>query len=201
MSEKIIIKDGSENLIICFGGMALRMGGVLPFEFLTYLSTTYSENTDLYFYIDKKQSWYHKGFAGITKNIDETVSYLNNIIKKSSYKKVIFMGISAGGYASILFGSLCNISNVIAFKPRTLFSKEMTDSRYFNLKNIINNKTKYILHGDLSVKDKKNNHHILQCTNLNCFNNVKIINHHKILNMKTLRDNGTIKQQIDNILN
>lgn len=29
------------------------------------------------------------------------------------------MGVLAGGYTSILFGSLCNVSNVIAFIPRT----------------------------------------------------------------------------------
>ena len=53
MSEHKIINNNSENLIICFGGMALAMGGILPFEFLNYLSKIYKKNTDLYFYIDK----------------------------------------------------------------------------------------------------------------------------------------------------
>ena len=92
--------------------------GVLPFEFLTYLSKTYSRNTDLYFYIDKNQCWYHKGIEGISNNIDETVIYLKTLIKKNNYKKIIFMGVSAGGYA-ILFGSLCNVNSVISFIPRT----------------------------------------------------------------------------------
>lgn len=56
-SEHKIIKKNSENLIICFGGRALKMGGILPFEFLNYLSKTYDKNTDLYFYIDKHQCW------------------------------------------------------------------------------------------------------------------------------------------------
>lgn len=38
MSEYKIIKEKSQNLIICFGGPALKMGGILPFEFLNYLS-------------------------------------------------------------------------------------------------------------------------------------------------------------------
>ena len=71
MSEHKIIKNNSKNLIICFGGMALKMGGILPFEFLNYLSKTFQKNTDLYIYIDKKQCWYHKGIDGITNNIDE----------------------------------------------------------------------------------------------------------------------------------
>jgi len=211
MSEFKIIRNNSENLIICFGGMALQMGGIMPFEFLNYLSKTYQKNTDLYFYIDKKQCWYHKGFDGITNNIDDTVLYLNSIIKKSNYKKILFMGVSAGGYASILFGSLCNVSNVISFIPITKPSpngvglKHQTryiaiDKRYEDLKNIINNKTKYILHGDVTIKNENDNHHISQCNNLDCFPNVKII-YHKGLHMKVLRDNGTIKKNINNILN
>lgn len=195
MSEHKIINNNSENLIICFGGMALAMGGILPFEFLNYLSKIYKKNTDLYFYIDKKQCWYHKGIEGITKNIEETVKYINNIIKKSNYKKILFMGVSAGGYASILFGSLCNINSVIAFIPRTKLNNPI-DKKYSDLKNIINNKTVYILHGDLQVQDINNNHHISQCINLDSFKNVKIIKH-KGLNMKKIRDNGIIKKNID----
>jgi predicted esterase YcpF (UPF0227 family) len=185
MSEYSIIKDNSKFLIICFGGMSLKLGGILPFEFLNYLSKTYDKNVDLYFFIDKNQCWYHKGIHNISNNIDDTVLYLNNIINKKSYEKIIFMGVSAGGYASILFGSLCNISNVIAFKPRTTYHNKMINSKYFNLKNIINNNTNYILFGDLSFNDINNDHHISHCNNLN---------------MKNLRDDNTIKLLIDNIL-
>ena len=142
---------------------------------------------------------YHKGIDGLTKNIDETVLYLNSIIKQSNYKKILFMGVSAGGYASILFGSLCNASSVIAFIPRTKLNNAI-DKKYQDLKTILNNQTEYILHGDTNVQDKNNNHHISQCNCLDCFQNVKII-YHRGLNMKKLRDNGTIKKNIDNILN
>jgi len=198
MSEHKIIKNNSENLIICFGGMALKMGGILPFEFLNYLSKTFQKNTDLYFYIDKKQCWYHKGIDGITNNIDDTVLYLNSIIKKSNYKKILFMGVSAGGYASILFGSLCNVSSVVSFIPRTKIINPI-NKKYGDLKLIVNNQTDYILYGDTTVKDENNNHHISQCNYLKCFKNVKII-YNKGLNMRVLRDNGTIKKIIDNIL-
>ena len=167
-SCKKIVHTNSKNLIICFGGMALKMGGILPFEFLNYLSSTYKKNTDLYFFIDKNQCWYHKGIDGITENIDKTVLYLNNIIKKSNYKKILFMGVSAGGYASILFGSLCNVTNVIAFIPRTIINNAI-DKKYADLKTIINNKTEYIIHGDISIKNEKDTHHISQCNNLKNF--------------------------------
>ena len=108
------------------------------------------------------------------------------------------MGVSAGGYASILFGSLCNVSSVIAYIPRTKLNN-VIDKKYGDLKIIVNNQTEYILNGDVNVKDENNNHHISQCNYLDCFKNVKIIVH-KGLNMKKLRDNGEIKEKIDTIL-
>jgi hypothetical protein len=51
MSELKIIK-GHKILICCFGGLALKMGGILPFEFLNYLSSVYTNKCDLIFYID-----------------------------------------------------------------------------------------------------------------------------------------------------
>ena len=120
--------------------MALQMGGILPFEFLKYLSKIYANKADLYFFIDKKQRWYHNGIREITQSIDETVLYLNNIIKEAGYDKAIFMGVSSGGYAAILFGSLCNVNNVISFIPRTMGGRGvgMNDERYYDLKNVIN---------------------------------------------------------------
>ena len=199
MSEYKIIQDNSENLLICFGGMKLSIGNILPFEFLNYLKKINMKNTNYYFFVDKHQCWYHKGINGITNNIDETVIYINNIIKKNNYKKVVFMGISSGGYASILFGSLCNIDTVIAFIPRTTYNDKMEDPRYFNLKEIINEKTKYILYGNTKIKNKNSHHHISECENLLLFKNIEII-YNDGLNMKELRDKGVIKKILDNVL-
>jgi predicted esterase YcpF (UPF0227 family) len=189
------IFNNNNKLIICFGGMGLQMGGILPFEFLNYLSSKYTD-CDLLFYIDKNQCWYHKGIQDITNNIDDTILHLNNIIKDGNYEKVIFMGISAGGYASILFGSLCdNVNNVISFIPQTILNNPI-DLKYSNLKNIINKNTKYIIYGDTSTQNKNDTHHILQCENIDYFSNVKIIKNN-CLDMKQLRDNGSIKKIID----
>jgi hypothetical protein len=198
MSEYNII-NGHKNLIICFGGLALQFGGILPFEFLNYLSSIYKDYCDLIFFIDSHQCWYHKGLKDITNNIDETIVYLNNIIKNGVYNKVIFMGTSAGGYASILFGSLCNnINHIISFIPQTIINNPI-NLNYSNLKNIINENTKYILYGDKSVQDINDNHHILHCENIEHFTNVKIIKNEGC-NMKELRDSGFIKQILDDII-
>jgi len=190
------IINGNKNLIICFGGMALQFGGIPPFEFLNYLSSNYTNICDLIFYIDKDQCWYHKGIKDITNNIEETIIYLNNVIKQYNYEKIIFMGTSAGGYGAILFGSLCNnVNNVISFIPQTMLNNPI-DLNYSNLKNIINKNTKYIIYGDTSIQNKNDSHHIRHCENIDCFSNVKIIKNNG-LNIKQLRDNGSIKKIID----
>jgi len=193
------IINGNEILIISFGGLALKFGGILPFEFLNYLSSIYINICDLIFFTDSHQSWYHKGIQNITSNIDETTLYLNNIIKDGNYKKIIFMGTSAGGYASILFGSICNnVTNVISFIPQTIL-KNPINLKYSNLKNIINQNTNYIVYGDISIKDKNDPHHISHCENINCFTNVKIIKNNGC-DLKKIRDSGFIKKLLDDII-
>jgi predicted esterase YcpF (UPF0227 family) len=190
------ILNNNKNLIVCFGGLALQIGKIPPFEFLRYLSSIYTNNCDLYFFIDRQQCWYHKGINKITSNIDETVDYLKDIIK--NYEKVIFMGVSAGGYAAILFGSLCNVTNVISFIPQTVLNNPI-NIKYKNLKEVINMNTQYLLYGDPIIKDINNLHHISHCNNLQEYKNVKIIRNNNC-NLKQLRDNGTIKKIIDDII-
>jgi len=197
-SEYKIINE-NKNLIVCFGGINLHFGGIIPFEFLNYLSLHYKNNCDLIFYIDKNQCWYHKGIKEITNNIDETVLYLNNVIKNWNYEKIIFMGTSAGGYGAILFGSLCdNINHVISFIPQTIIVNPI-NKNYINLNTVINKNVKYMLYGDTSIQNVNDPHHISQCENIEQFANVKIIKS-KGCNLKQLRDDGFIKKTIDNIL-
>lgn len=195
-SEYKII-NGKKNLIISFGGMVLQFGGIPPFEFLNYLSSTYKDHCDLVFFVDKQQCWYHKGITDITSNIEETVLHINNIITNGKYDKVLFMGTSAGGYAAILFGSLCNnVNHVVSFIPQTILNNPI-DSNFSNLKNIINKTTTYILYGDITQVDEL--HHISHCTNIECFPNVKVFKN-KGCNLKKLRDSGFIKKRINNVL-
>ena len=194
MSELIQL-NGNDKLIVCFGGMAQKMGGIPPFEFVKYLSSIYKNEYDLIFYVDIKQCCYHNGFLNITNNIDETVIYLNEKITNGNYNKVIFMGVSAGGYAAILFGSLCNVTNIIAFIPPTKLKKPI-NPQFKDLKSVINKHSNYLLYADLSIKDINDCHHISHCQNIDCFSNVTIIPKSRI-NMKQLRDLGEIKQIID----
>lgn len=198
-SDELKIIGGNKNLIICFGGMALKFGGILPFEFLNYLSSIYKDISDLIFYIDSHQCWYHKGIRNITSNVNETSLYLNDIIEEGNYNKVIFMGTSAGGYGAILFGSLCkNVGNVVSFIPQTII-KNPVDAVYSDLKNVIKHDVKYVLYADKSIQNVNDEHHISHCENIECFPNVEIMKKESC-NMKELRDDGTIKQRLDSIL-
>ena len=199
MSGELKKLYGKKILICCFGGMSKKMGGILPYEFLNYLTSIYEDKHDLIFYVDNHQCCYHMGINGISTNIENTAQYINEKIIKKEYEKIIFMGVSAGGYASILFGSLCeNITHVISFIPKVILNNPR-DKKYKNLKDFINTKTRYIIIGDESIKNKNNNHHISQCEELQNFNNVTIIRKEKV-DLKELRDNGTIKSILDSVL-
>jgi len=192
MPESLLEIPGTntDTLIIAFGGCALSFGGIPPFEFVRSFKQWFP-NYNMKFYIDKDQSWYHKGIKGITTNIHETVLYLQEIIKP--YKRVIFIGTSAGGYASILFGSLLKISIVIAFIPQTILTRSDTEFKYRNLKEIINSSTDYYVYGCPAAKDEL--HHISHVENLSNFQNVKIIRKN-VFNIKTMRDNGELIENI-----
>jgi hypothetical protein len=94
-------------IIVTFDGLAMKIGLIPPFEFLIFLL----------FFIHVYQCWYNNGLKDYTKNIDETIEYINNKIKKK-----IIIGCSAGGYAS---RTLCkNLYSVVAYSPQTYFKRE-----------------------------------------------------------------------------
>jgi len=201
MNSELEILNENKYLIISFAGRGLRIGCIPRYEFSTYLSSNYNEISDFVFYIDKKKSWYHKGLEGITNNITETKDYIDSKINNKKYDKVIFIGASAGGYAAILFGSLCNVNNVIAFRPITKIIEPHVahNPDYKNIKDIINLNTKYMLFGDLSVKDVNNVHHISQCDNIGEYKNVTIIKKQSF-DLRNMRDNGELKEILDNTI-
>jgi hypothetical protein len=194
------ITNQNKHIIIAFGGMVSQFGLIPRFEFLRYLSSLYTNKCDLYFFTDLYQCWYHRGFYAITNSIEESVTYLNDIIKKGNYDKVIMMGVSSGGYAAILFGSLCiNVTHVISFVPQTILMNPICPN-YSDLRHIINTHTSYLLYGDTSITDIKHRHYISHCENIEAYSNVTVIKRENNSDVKRLRDNGTIKKIIDDII-
>jgi len=190
--------NGSKYLLVSFGGMAQNIGGIVPFEFLNYLSAVYEKQIDLLFYIDKNQFCYHKGIQGITTTVEETVVYLNDKIQKGNYEKVIFMGTSGGGYASILFGSLCKVTHVIGFVAPTVL-RNPRYKIYTDLKEYLCPTTHYLLYGDVTVRNPLDAHHISQCEHIEDFPNVKVVRIEGI-DLKKMRDVGELKKIMDEVL-
>lgn len=182
------IGHSSDLIIITFGGYANKFGGIPPFEFLNFLKKHF-DNTDKQFYIDIYSCCYAKGIGGITNNIEETVQHLSEQIK--GYKKVVFIGTSAGGYAAILFGSLLNVDVVIGFIPTTIIRKANVECKYKNLSSIVNQTTKYYLYADTKIKDTMSSHHISHCENVAIHPNV-VVNKLFDLKLKEMRNSGEL---------
>ena len=200
MDNKSYLKidiSGSELLIISFTAHGKAIRDVQSYDFFNFLEKNYS-HVSRYFYVDKYFSCYHKGIARKTKNIDDTVEYLKNEI--TPYKRVIFIGLSSGGYASILFGSLLGISDVIAFYPQTLLRKPKVDENYRDIGKYINHTTHYHLYGDLSVPIGLDCHHISHCERIAHHPNVYLTKKSKV-DLRCMRDNGELYTIMNNIIN
>jgi esterase/lipase len=187
------IFNGKKKIIISFSGQGNGMGSLPQFEFVHFLEKYYNKY-ERHFYLDKYKKWYHNGIEGISKNIDETLQYLKNIIVH--FEEVIFIGSSAGGYAAILFGSLLDVHKIIAFKPQTISIQD----KYTTLKPFINTTTKYYIYGDLTIdKEKDPYHHISHCENITIYPNV-ILNTDYEIDLKKLRDQGILKNIMQSII-
>jgi hypothetical protein len=109
------VKIGNDNkkLIVSFTG-----NGNPYFQRKTSLmKLKYKRNDFDVLYLRNEDKWYLGGLNGIGKNINHTIAFLKKEFTK--YDKVLCIGISAGGYASLLFGSLLNVNCVAATVAQT----------------------------------------------------------------------------------
>jgi hypothetical protein len=162
-----IKENNNDVLIVSFGSMGRRPSVdnlndnklFDYFDFFNFLPDNF-KNVDLHYYGDLDQYCYHKGIRGISDNIENTVTYLREKIN-NRYIKVIFMGLSAGGYAAILFGSILNVDHIVAFYPITQLveNRPNYEEKYKDVLPYINKITHYHLFG---VSKSCNKHHFSQ---------------------------------------
>ena len=122
-------------------------------------------------------------------NPNESVQGLLDFLskQKKDYNKICATGISAGGFASILFGSLCKFDLVLAVDPQTILydletnekilKRDGLDDSFFDCKLHINKDTKYFLYNNISKKYKECSfqeklHHKINSYRLRKFDNV-----------------------------
>lgn len=77
---------------------------------------------------DHRGLWYHGGFAGITDDLEGTLSFVRKIAAGHPYKKIICHGESAGGYMAMLTGWLIKADYVIAFSPHTCLDPKVVQA-------------------------------------------------------------------------
>ena len=177
-------------------GIAENIGAIPRFEFVKTMEKSFP-SLDVHFYVDFNGCWYAKGLDGITNNIDETVKYL----QKKMHKKNIFLGNSAGAYASILFGSLLEVDRVIAFHPQTNLSnlpnenKCFVDKKYWKIDKYINDTTEYRIYGHHKGGDPM--HHSSQIDFLTRMNKPNISRFLMTDVLKVVRDRGELTQILE----
>ena len=134
----------------------------------------YKRNDFDVLYLRNQRKWYLGGLKEIGKNINCTIAFLKKEFAK--YDKVLCIGQSAGGYASLLFGSLLNVNCVITIDAQThlqycvdnlsdrflgkqnltkrLKQCPVTWSKYNKISNVLNNNVSYNVYykGDEKTK-------------------------------------------------
>jgi hypothetical protein len=109
--------EGRGTVLLAFGGLGQQLG-VPPFEFF---SLTAGYDVDRVFVRDTSRGFYHRGVTGLGGTIDEIAAHLAGLIPAGS--RVVTVGVSAGGYAALLFGALLGVDEVIAISPITCLTR------------------------------------------------------------------------------
>jgi len=110
----------SSTLLVLFGGIA---GGVsMPvFEFFRLTSGFPAKKA---FLRDPRRGWYQLGIPGVGNSAADVRTFISAAIARAGPERVVMAGVSAGGFAALLFGSSCGVDEVIAFSPQTFLDAE-----------------------------------------------------------------------------
>jgi hypothetical protein len=121
VSLTLDLESDAPTWLLLFGGRAGGMG-LPPFEFF---KVTKGIPTKRLFVRDLEQAWYHQGIAEAGTSIAETATYLKGVIDGQEHDRLVVTGISAGGYAALVFGSLLGADTVLAFSPQTVLDPDL----------------------------------------------------------------------------
>lgn len=106
----------SATLLLAFGGMNQRIG-IPPFEFFSLAGDIPVKRL---FVRDLRQAWYHRGIPGSGHDLMSVAGLLSEMIAEQDVARLVVAGGSAGGYASLLFGTLLDADVVLSFSPQTI---------------------------------------------------------------------------------
>ena len=119
VAEPAIPDRPPATLLIAFGGLASKLDGIPPFEFLSALA---EQSARRVFVRDLDQAWYQEGVRGVASNLADTTDALRAIVEEAQPTRVVTLGVSAGGFAAIYFGCQLRADLAVAFSPQTFTS-------------------------------------------------------------------------------
>ena len=111
----------SDVLLVAFGGIRSQERPRHAYE-LTRVTARFAVNR--IYLMDDHGLWYHHGIEGHTGNIDETADYLRRAIEARGFRRIVFLGVSGGGYAALLLGRILEVDEVHAIAPRTFLDMD-----------------------------------------------------------------------------
>lgn len=117
-------KGSSDILVVSFAG--LRQTNGIPHE--EFKRTLKPLEANLLFIADKTTTWHNN-----LEVYENTKTYIDYVIEELKPSKVIFLGLSMGGFAAIIYAAVCRCDIVIAFSPQIDIDPELTgdnDTRY-----------------------------------------------------------------------
>jgi hypothetical protein len=219
------IDHNSDTLLVSFAGFGDK-DSIPTFVFHNFLQQ-YTQ-VDQLFIRDIQCRYYLDGIKHETKTMQETLAWLEGLIRRKKYQKIVGIGCSSGGYAVILFGHLLKFDKVVSFAPQTVLNNTknslLHDNRFDNtcrylnrlktnergtfaglsfddcldLKNLQPYATQVEIHypADACGGADKRHAEYLKCET--CVLVEHFSKNHRIA--LELRDNGQLKQIIDNLI-
>lgn len=108
--------DVSRTLVICFSGFKQNVAGIQPFEFFNTFSDC---NAQTLFLKDPSKTWFLSGIPGFGDSVDMVVDNILKLKKQFNIERIVTIGGSSGGFASLLYGSILGADRAVALMPQT----------------------------------------------------------------------------------
>ena len=134
-------KNYSNILYLSFGNFNKNYKS--QFDFYEVLNTIKCHK---FFVRDFSNTWYFNGLQGISNNLETTLNFIKNGIKKSNANNIRVIGQGNGGFAALLFGTLLNANKIMVYNPVTYINPDVLKSDDPKIQKKLNNvsKSKYI---------------------------------------------------------
>lgn len=109
------LAGGHDTVLVAFGGLGLRMG-IPPFEFFRIVADLPVAKV---FLRDLDGFWYRGGVRGLGADAAESITGLGELLDGAGLRRRVFVGVSAGGFGALWYGSLLGADVIHAFVPQT----------------------------------------------------------------------------------